>query len=524
LHVKTFDMKYTSQSKQLTIDEFKSSLEGLSKSNRWVQLGDKLPWAKIEKLYNSKLNNGKKGAGNKPARMIIGAIIIKKKLALSDIETIQMIQENPYMQYMLGLTEFSDKPIFDPSLFVTIRKRIGEDVFNEMSVSLLEKQIQLQEEEKKKKEESEQKGDDEDNPKSPEQSEQPDTRHGFGCEFIDSQERLHKGVLKIDATCCNAEVRYPVDVDIIHDGCKTINRYITELCNQLLLKLPECHYKSARRAYLNLIKKKTKKKSEIKDTKRALLYYLKLDIQTFVDLISSNTKRFDTFMRNERNIVGAIIKMYYQQTEMLQQGTHKCADRIVSIFQPHLRPIVRGKAKAKVEFGAKIGAGIVNGYTFVDHLSWDAYNEESDAELQIKLYKERFGYLPATVLCDKIYMNRENRQIFKDYEINSYCKPLGRPKKEPKTPEELSKMAQAVGDRNEIEATFGTGKRVYRADNIRAKLPETAASWIGSCYFVKNVMKFLRELCLVLSEIRLFFANLFTQVPLVCRSLAVMDY
>ena len=151
-----------------------------------------------------------------------------------------------------------------------------------------------------------------------------------------------------------------------------------------------------------------------------LLYYLNRDIQTFVKLISVSTERFDFFMRKERNIVGSIIKMYHQQMEMLQEGTNQCANRIISIFQPHIRPIVRGKAKAKVEFGAKIGAGIVNGYTFVDHLSWDAYNEESDVELQIRLYKERFGYLPATVLCDKIYMNRANRQLFKEYEINSY--------------------------------------------------------------------------------------------------------
>lgn len=522
MRVKTSDMKYTSQSKQLTIDEFRSSLEGLSKSNRWVQLGDLLPWAKIEKLYNSKLNNDKKGAGNKPARMIIGAIIIKKKLALSDIETIQMIQENPYMQYMLGLTEFTDKPVFDPSLFVTIRKRLGEDVFNDMSVSLLEKQIQLQEE--KKEAEAKKQGGDEDTPQSPQQPVGPSSRHDFGEEFTDSQDRIHKGVLKIDATCSNAEMRHPVDVDIIHDGCKILNRYISALCNLLSIKQPECNYKSARREYLNLIKKKTKRASEIKGTKRILLYYLKRDIQTFVNLVSYDTIRFDSFMRNERNVVGAIIKMYHQQMEMLQQGTHQCADRIVSIFQPHIRPIVRGKAKAKVEFGAKIGAGIVNGYTFVDHLSWDAYNEESDVELQIKLYKERFGYLPATVLCDKIYMNRANRQLFKEYEINSYCKPLGRPKKEPKTPEELSKMAQAVGDRNEIEATFGTGKRVYRADNIRAKLPETAASWIGSCYFVKNVMKFLRELCLVLSQIWFFFTKQLTPGSYVCRTQIVRLY
>ena len=60
---------------------------------------------------------------------------------------------------------------------------------------------------------------------------------------------------------------------------------------------------------------------------------------------------------------------------MFEQNVRRCADRIISIYQPHLRPIVRGKAKAKVEFGAKVGASIVNGYTYVDHVSWDAYNE-----------------------------------------------------------------------------------------------------------------------------------------------------
>ena len=96
-------MRYTSQGKQLSIEAFRSSLETLSKSNRWVQLGDNLPWEEIEKVYNSKLNNRHKGAGNKPARMVIGALIIKHKLNLSDVETISAIGENPYMQYMLGL-------------------------------------------------------------------------------------------------------------------------------------------------------------------------------------------------------------------------------------------------------------------------------------------------------------------------------------------------------------------------------------------------------------------------------------
>ena len=100
-------------------------------------------------------------------------------------------------------------------------------------------------------------------------------------------------------------------------------------------------------------------------------------------------------------------------------------------------------------------------------------------------------------------MDHPNRRILKEYEIKTYCKPLGRPPKEPRSPGYLKKMAKAVGERNEVECSFGTGKRVYRANNIRAKLPETAECWTGMCYFVKNVMKFLRELCLALFKIKL---------------------
>ena len=94
-------MKYTSQNKnkQLTLDLFRSSFEDLDKHNRWVVLGDMLPWAELGKVYNSKLHNDERGTGNKPIRMVIGAMIIKHKLNLSDEETIQIIRENPYMQY-----------------------------------------------------------------------------------------------------------------------------------------------------------------------------------------------------------------------------------------------------------------------------------------------------------------------------------------------------------------------------------------------------------------------------------------
>lgn len=485
-------MKYTSHLKQLSVDMFRSSFDELDKNNRWVKLGDLLPWIELEKVYNSRLDNEVKGAGNKPARMIIGACIIKHKFSLSDEETISMIQENPYMQYLCGLSEFTDKPLFDPSLFTTIRKRITIEEINKLTVELLNKKLAVKE--ARKIEEQKQEGDNEEPPATPSEDN--------GAEFTDSQNRTHKGVLKIDATCADAEVRYPVDVDIIHDGCKIADRYIKKIYEGLHIKKNRSCYRDARSFYLELVKRRKKGTKLIRSTISAMLSYLNKDLRKLAELVVEYRGSKDFLQPHEQRILRATFDMYSQQLEMFDEKKHQCKDRIISIFQPHVRPIVRGKSKAPTEFGAKMGAAVYEGYTFIDHHSWDAYNESTDLSLQILLFKERFGYLPATILADKIYMNHTNRRLLKEYEIKTYCKPLGRPPKEPRSPEYLKKMAKPVGERNEVECSFGTGKRVYRANNIRAKLPETAECWTGMCYFVKNVMKLLRELCLALFKIK----------------------
>ena len=491
-------MRFKPKYKQLTIDGFRSSLEGLDKSNRWVWLGDHLPWDEFDRRYKQTLNNQSVGASAKPTRMVIGAMIVKHTTRLSDVDTIQMIQENPYMQYMCGLTEFTDQPIFDPTLFVDLRKRINDDDINKMTEALFKREQEMKDKKMKR---------DEDNarelgvepPAAP--MEDPDAKA-----FTDSKGREHKGILKIDATCADAEVRYPVDVDIIEDGCRKTDCFIRRICKKAGISLPRTFYAKAREAYLLLVKMKKKGGKLVKDTISVMLGCLHRDLLTLTDLTAGeNRYRLEYLRKDQKRVLEATMKMYFQQEQMHRTGEHRCADRIISIFQPHVRPIVRGKAGAKVEFGAKIGVSLVEGYNFIDHHSWDAYNECNDLQQHIDNYKERFGFLPATILADKIYMNKANRAVLKDYEIKSYSKPLGRPVKDPPSPERQAAMARAVGQRNEIECSFGTGKRVYQANDIRAKLPETAECWTGMCYFAKNVMKFFRELCHILSEILRFF-------------------
>ena len=452
-------MKYYSQYRTHDLFELQQSLSGLSKSNRWVKLADNLPWDKIEKEYNKRLRNAHHGAGNKPARMVVGALIVKHVENLSDEKTIQVIRENPYMQYLLGLPCFTEKPVFVPELFVLIRKRLDEKFFNMLTLMLAE----------------------------------ADGSKPTG-EDTDEDGHEHGGTLKVDATCCDAEVRYPTDTNLLEDGSRLIDRLLDKFCARHHMRKPQTHRVEARRAFISCTKKKRKSKKLIDKTKLTLLRCLQADIQIFLDFLGRHASDLlECFSRHDHKCLQAAFKMFEQQKMMFEEGVRTCADRIISIYQPHLRPIVRGKAKAKVEFGAKTGVSIVNGYTYVNHLSWDAYNESSDLSLQTGLYRQRFGILPKEAQADKIYLGKDNRKYIRENHMDCFNHPLGRPPKE-ENDVHLEDKKRAIGERNEVEATFGTSKRVYRANNIRAKLDETADTWIGACFFAKNVMKFLRGL------------------------------
>ena len=473
-------MKYYSQHTVLPFSDLFESFEKLDKSNRWVRLADNLPWAEIEVEYNKTLENKHCGASNKPARQVIGALLIKHIDNLSDEKTICAIQENPYMQYFVGLPAFTIKPLFSPELLVLVRKRLDADFFNRLTLLLAECS--------KQKSDSSGQG---------ENKSDGDVSGGrpVGEDYVvDSQGRKHRGTLKADATCCEAEMKYPTDNGLLEDANKHVNAMMDKYCGVNNIKHPKTHRRESRSAYVLLIKKKHKGKKLKNSTRLAQLRCFLADYQMLMNLIGANsTEMVACFSKRDIRWLQASLKLYEQQKIMLEENTNRCDDRIASIYQSHVRPIVRGKAKAKVEFGAKIGVSIVNGYAYVDHLSWDAYNESSDLKTHIEKYQLRYGCLPAEIQADKIYMNKDNRDLLKELEIICHCRPLGRPPRET-DPRKAKQRHKASGERNEVEAVFGTTKRVYNADDIRAKLSDTADAWIGACFFAKNVMKFLRDL------------------------------
>ena len=243
--------------------------------------------------------------------------------------------------------------------------------------------------------------------------------------------------------------------------------------------------KVARKRFLDSAKKKRKTAKEIYKANGQQLRFLKRNL-AHIDVLLSAYKKFPLKPKEQKYLM-VLHTVYDQQEEMHRTHTHRIDHRIVNIHQPHVRPIVRGKENAKTEFGSKIQMSLVRGFAFLDHLSWEAFNEGGYLMDSVEKYKSRFGFYPAEVLADQIYCTRENRKQLKLLEIKLIAKPLGRP------------SAQAVknhlspGERNPIEGKFGQGKVAYGLNEIRAKLSSTSTSWIAAIALVLNLVKLTRQ-------------------------------
>ena len=131
------------ETKVATVENPELKFEGkLAKDNRWVIMSELIPWQEFEKEYAKNFSEIGMGAPAKPFRIALGSLIIKERLGTSDRETVEQIRENPYLQYFLGIAEYSNKAPFEASMLVHFRQRIGENVVNEINRKIVEKNIE----------------------------------------------------------------------------------------------------------------------------------------------------------------------------------------------------------------------------------------------------------------------------------------------------------------------------------------------------------------------------------------------
>jgi len=473
--------------KQLTIAGFESPFsQTLNPNNRWVILAHQTPWDLLVDTYQSQLKNDQTGADGINPRVAIGAMILKHICNMSDRETVMQIQENMYMQYFIGYSSFSSEEPFDPSLFVEFRKRLGIEQINSINEKILG--LSKNEEEKPTKNNGNNQQD------GPSADDIELTQQKVSSEKVIT----HKGKLITDATACPQDIAYPTDLNLLNDAREKSEELIDTLYDfDLHEKKPRTYRKIARKNYLRTAQKKTKSKREIRNALRKQLNYLKRNLQSITKLLDVYEDIPLDWPQHKYLLV--INLLYDQQQKMYKERVHSIEHRIVSIHQPHVRPIVRGKTNANVEFGAKIQVSLMNGYAFLDDLSWEAFNEGTRLMTTVEKYKSRFGYYPAEVLVDKIYCTRQNRNDLKEKGIKLRAKPLGRPSA-------VDVEHVRPGERNPIEGKFGQAKTAYGMNRIKARLQQTSESWIATIVLVLNLVKLTGKSSLCLIRLALSFS------------------
>lgn len=481
----------------------------LNPNNRWVQLATLVPWEQAEEKYVQALGSPVVGQKAYSVRVALGALLIKERLGLSDRETTLQIMENPYLQYFLGFDSYVDEEPFHHSLLTHFRARLGPEILMDVNDWIVKEGLKAEQEAARAKKQASDDHDDDD-PEGgqlvmeigealtvPEAEAAPakpvrERKSPFHLLPV-SDSQVNRGTLMLDATCAPADIKYPTDLGLLNHAREILEGIIDSLHQPLVgvAQKPRTYRKEARKAFLNVSKQRQPKGKTIRKAVKKQLTYVGRDLRIIENLCKQMP--LTTLSKAAYRRLLVISELHRQQQEMMRQGVHRMEHRIVSIEQPHVRPIVRGKAGANVEFGAKVAASLVGGYAWIETMQWENFNESNTLQAAVETYKVRFGVYPAVILADKIYRNRENLKYCKGLGIRLSGPKLGRPTAESQEVNRKQERQDAA-ERNAIEGKFGEGKRRYGLGLIRAKGAATSLTVIALQFMVMNLERRLRAL------------------------------
>ena len=481
---------YKRKSNQVSIFDDPAMFGGipLNPENEWVKLAKLIPWWVFEEKYAEQFPSGT-GQPADSLRMALGSQIIKERYRFSDEMTAAHIAMNPYLQYFVGLKGFTQAEPFHPSMMTRYRMRLGSEILQEVNDVIIGR---------KTVEDVRSKIEDRDDPNG--HDDHSDHHDGTGGRGNGNQqpEEANSGTLILDATCTPQAIRFPTDTSLLDEARKNAERLIDALHKAGLTdgRKPRTYRVRAKNQYNGFSKSRKKTNRSIRACKRQQLNYLRRDLKAIDAVVRKHPDEWEKILtRWELERLGVIRLLFDQQRRMYETRTNRIEDRIVSLSQPWVRPIVRGKQNAPVEFGAKVGMSDINGFLRIEHLSWDAFNEGTTLQDSVEGYRKAYGHYPDRVLADTIFRTRENLRYCKDHGIHLNGPRMGKPTKDPIIrKQELRQEWLESGERGDIERRFGIAKRCYSLGRVTAKLKHTSEVMIHMSVLTLNLQKRLRLL------------------------------
>ncbi len=276
----------------------------------------------------------------------------------------------------------------------------------------------------------------------------------------------NKDMMLTDATCYESLLRYPTDIKLLWECCEWLYSLLSDKCRLMGECKPRTKYHDVDKARLAYAKQRKPRKSETKKPRRRLIHLLErlLDEWNRLNKVTGGL----IVLSAEQNKRVRACHMVLDQQKRLFKG-EGIDHRIVSIDRPYIRPVVRGKENKRVEFGAKVNNIQIDGISFIEHHSFEAFNEGVRLKNCIQYHRELTGIDVKRVGADTIYANNENRK---------YCTGKGITtcfaRKGPKTKDEdvdISTARRIIGTLRStaMEGSFGNQKQHYGVGRIAAR-------------------------------------------------------
>ena len=503
-------MYYRNDQDQLSLEEFSLPFGGrLLRDNRWVRLASILPWEYIEEIYAQNMSD-ETGRPAISSRIAFGAIFIKEYCHITDKDTVTNLQENSYMQYFVGLHEFHPEPLFDPSMMVHFRKRFPVEEVAKINEYVCTGKWPEEQRNVDRNDHSE----DGDEPPcagggtGSKPSAQKGKANPNTSKKKKARRKKNRGKLILDATVAPADIKYPTDIDLLNRSREHLETAVDILwphVSHTSHKLPYSA-KKARKSYLKLAKSKKWTRANCRRAIGEQLRYIELASKQLRELSSQIPNHETLFPRWLRDRLAVIPVVYRQQKMMYDNYTHICEDRIVSLEQPHVRPIQRGKRPNPTEFGQKLHLSVVDGYTYLEQTCWSSFNEGTDLEAAVEDYFRKFGCYPSAVLADRIYQTRRNKMFCAQLGIRLSGPPLGRRKASETDTKIKRQIYRDACERNAIEGRNANAKRRFGLDRLFSKLDETAKTEAALIILAMNAsLRLVRWLALFFRSILFLF-------------------
>lgn len=226
-----------------------------------------------------------------------------------------------------------------------------------------------------------------------------------------------------------------------------------------------------------------------------LLKYLGRLIKQLNDLKEKHTIILSA---SHHNRLRTIHKVKEQQWKLYFGKQAKVPDRIVSLHKPYVRPIIRGKEVKPVEFGAKVNMLQVDGISFIEHFSFDNFNEGTRLQSTIHLHQRYFGACHQ-IGADAIYATNDNRKYCTQNKIATSFVAKGN---EGKNKEQKSQMRSILGRVRStvLEGSFGNEKNHYQVNKIKARTENNEKVWIFFSLLASNAMQIAKRMQMAKKE------------------------